>query len=100
MLYTPETTRVFRQGILIKPLLIALIKVYRNFISPMMAPHCRFYPTCSCYAQQSIEQYGAWKGLYLSVIRLLKCNPWHSGGVDLVPDEFHLCSKNPLENSK
>lgn len=66
----------------------------------MMAPHCRFYPTCSSYAQQSIEKYGAIKGFYLSVKRLLKCNPWHSGGVDLVPEEFHLCHKKPIENNK
>jgi len=83
-----------------KTLLIALINGYRNFISPMMAPHCRFYPTCSCYAQQSIEQYGAWKGFYLSLLRLLKCNPWHSGGVDMVPEEFHYCVKKTLENNK
>ena len=100
MLYTPKAINVFGLCILIKPLLITLIKIYRNLISPMMAPHCRFYPTCSCYAQQSIEEYGAYKGLYLSIIRLLKCNPWHSGGVDLVPDEFHFCSKKPIENSK
>ena len=78
---------------MIKSLLIRLITLYQKFISPMMTPHCRFYPTCSSYTQESIEKYGAIKGLYLSIIRVIKCNPLHSGGVDLVPEHFHCCQK-------
>lgn len=73
-----------------KAILIGLVKFYRSFISPMMAPHCRFYPTCSCYAQESLQRHGALKGSYLALHRLSKCHPWHDGGVDLVPDVFNF----------
>lgn len=74
-----------------KTLLLAIIGFYQRWISPMMAPHCRFYPTCSSYAQEAIGKYGAMKGGYLAIKRLLKCHPWHPGGVDMVPED---CSCN------
>ena len=70
-----------------------LIKFYRKFISPLKRPSCRFYPTCSTYALQAFEKHGAIKGLYLTINRLLRCNPWNIGGVDYVPDEFHFFKK-------
>lgn len=69
-----------------KPVLVASIKWYQKYISPMKTPCCRFYPTCSCYALESIERYGAIKGSYLAVRRVLKCHPLHEGGYDPVPE--------------
>lgn len=61
---------------------IWLIKFYRKFISPIKPGKCRFYPTCSTYALQALEKYGFLKGSYLSLKRILKCNPFHPGGYD------------------
>jgi hypothetical protein len=71
-----------------KYLLILLIKIYRIFISPLFGRKCRFYPSCSAYALQSINKHGTIKGGYLSVKRILRCHPWNYGGYDPVPDEF------------
>ncbi len=65
-----------------KRFLIGLVKLYRKFISPMKPPSCRFYPTCSEYALQALEKYGVIKGSWLSVWRILRCNPWNPGGYD------------------
>lgn len=66
-----------------KRIIIALIVFYKNYISPMKgAPTCRFVPTCSEYARQAVEKYGAVKGTYLAVRRLMKCHPFHKGGYD------------------
>jgi putative membrane protein insertion efficiency factor len=62
-----------------------LIKVYQTIISPMLGQNCRFHPTCSCYAHQALEQHGLVKGGWLSVKRIVKCNPMHPGGFDYVP---------------
>jgi putative membrane protein insertion efficiency factor len=70
-------------------LAIALIKLYRYLISPYMGQHCRFTPTCSCYAIEALEQYGMVKGSWLSLRRLAKCHPWHKGGYDPVPHCIH-----------
>ena len=68
-----------------KTILLALIRFYRKCISPLFPPTCRFVPTCSQYALEAIEKYGAWKGGKLAVKRLLKCHPFHEGGYDPVP---------------
>jgi hypothetical protein len=57
------------------------IKVYQKWISPMFAPRCKYYPSCSSYAVTAIETYGV-KGIAMSTWRLLRCNPWSHGGVD------------------
>jgi hypothetical protein len=64
---------------------LALIRGYQIAISPLLGDHCRFYPSCSHYAYQAIGKYGIFKGGYLAVLRLLKCHPFHPGGVDPVP---------------
>ena len=64
--------------------LICLIKLYQKLISPMFAPSCRFYPTCSEYAVQAITKYGALKGGAKAIWRILKCNPFNKGGIDPV----------------
>jgi len=71
-----------------------LIRVYQKFISPLFPPRCRYYPTCSNYALSAYKKHGFFKGTVLSVWRILRCNPWSRGGVDYVPDEFHLFKKN------
>ena len=69
-----------------KSLLIWLVKVYRRCISPYKAPCCRFIPTCSEYALEALEKYGAIKGGYLAARRLLRCHPFSKkGGYDPVP---------------
>jgi len=68
-----------------KPLL-QLIRLYQYCISPLLGPHCRFQPTCSCYAHTAIERYGVIAGTWMAVRRLLRCHPWHPGGVDPVPE--------------
>ena len=67
-----------------KTILLYLIRLYQKAISPFLAPHCRFYPTCSQYSYESINKYGFFRGLYLSVLRIGKCHPFHSGGYDPV----------------
>ena len=68
-----------------KRALISLIRFYKRAISPYMPQACRFTPTCSEYAVQAIERYGALKGLWLSIWRVLRCNPFCKGGYDPVP---------------
>lgn len=68
-----------------KYLLMGLIRLYQWTISPMLGPVCRFYPSCSRYGYESISTHGAIKGTYLTVWRILRCNPWNAGGVDPVP---------------
>jgi putative membrane protein insertion efficiency factor len=59
--------------------------IYRRFISPLLPPACRFYPTCSAYALEALDRYGPLKGMFLSIKRILKCNPYHPGGYDPLP---------------
>jgi putative membrane protein insertion efficiency factor len=66
-------------------ILIFLISCYKAMLSPFMGNNCRFYPSCSSYAIEAIENHGAIKGSYLALRRLSKCHPWHEGGVDPVP---------------
>jgi len=77
------------------PLIICfkLIRAYQLFISPMLGPNCRFYPTCSQYALEALQTHGVIKGLWLTILRLSKCHPLHKGGIDLVPPK-HNCTKN------
>lgn len=74
---------------------LVLIGFYRLVISPMLGNHCRYYPTCSEYAQQAIQIHGAGKGLWLAIKRISRCHPWHEGGVDPVPEksttQTHKC---------
>ena len=63
-----------------KKLLLALIRFYRKRISPLRQPCCRFIPTCSAYAAEAIEKYGALRGGYLSLRRILRCHPFYRGG--------------------
>lgn len=68
---------------------ICLIKLYKRFISPLKAPCCRYYPSCSAYAVGAFKKHGIIKGAILSAWRILRCNPWSDGGIDYVPDKFY-----------
>ena len=71
--------------VMMKKVLLALVKFYRVAISPYRPPCCRYIPTCSQYALEAIEKYGALKGGWLAFRRILRCNPFHKGGYDPVP---------------
>ena len=64
-----------------------IVRGYQLFVSPLSGPSCRFYPSCSNYALECINRHGVFWGIYLTLKRLLKCHPWHKGGVDLVPEK-------------
>jgi putative membrane protein insertion efficiency factor len=66
-------------------ILIAVVKFYRKRISPATPPSCRFIPTCSEYALEALQKYGALKGFWLALKRFSKCHPFHKGGYDPVP---------------
>lgn len=68
-----------------KKIIMGIIRFYQKRISPMKKSCCRFYPTCSSYALSAVEKYGALKGSWLSVKRILKCHPFHKGGYDPLP---------------
>jgi putative membrane protein insertion efficiency factor len=68
---------------LLSDFLIKLINLYRRFISPLKRPCCRFYPTCSEYAILAIRKYGALKGSFKAIWRILRCNPFSKGGIDM-----------------
>lgn len=65
------------------------IKVYQYCISPYFPPSCRFIPSCSHYGAEAIKKHGPFKGLYLTIRRILKCHPWGGSGYDPVPEETH-----------
>ncbi|MEG0037310.1 MAG: membrane protein insertion efficiency factor YidD [Victivallaceae bacterium] len=64
---------------------IITIRAYQRLISPFLLHHCRFFPSCSEYAVQALSVKGLFKGTFLILKRILKCGPWSSGGLDVVP---------------
>ena len=68
-----------------KRIMLAMVRGYQKYISPMLRPCCRFQPTCSQYAYEAIQKYGAMKGAWLALKRILRCNPFFKGGYDPVP---------------
>ena len=69
-----------------RKVLTALIRVYQWVLSPFLGHHCRFYPSCSHYAIEAIDKHGPVRGGWLALKRVMRCHPWHAGGVDLVPE--------------
>ncbi|WP_432821871.1 membrane protein insertion efficiency factor YidD [Trichloromonas sp.] len=69
---------------MVEKLFLIAIVFYKRCISPLKAPSCRFYPSCSTYAYQAIQKHGTLKGLYLSLLRICRCHPFHPGGFDPV----------------
>ena len=82
---------------ILKKFLIFLISIYRRYISPLFPPSCRFQPTCSQYALEAIDRFGAITGSYLAMKRILRCHPFHKGGYDPVPSSLEEMIK---ENRK
>lgn len=68
----------------VKNILLGIIRGYQLYISPLFSGRCRFYPTCSAYAIEAIQRYGAGKGLLMATKRILRCNPFNPGGYDPV----------------
>jgi len=85
---------------MITRLLTTLVKGYRLFISPALGASCRFEPSCSTYALQALEQHGALAGSYLSVRRIVRCQPWCEGGHDPVPAQPPRLFTRLLTSSK
>ena len=71
-----------------KKILVKIIKFYQKNISPSKPPSCRFTPTCSSYSIEAINRFGVFRGLLLSIWRILRCNPFNRGGKDPVPTKF------------
>ncbi|WP_409293429.1 membrane protein insertion efficiency factor YidD [Peribacillus sp. SCS-37] len=71
---------------MLQKIVIGLFRFYQLAISPLKPPSCRFYPTCSSYGIEAVRRFGALKGSYLAVKRILKCHPFHPGGFDPVPE--------------
>jgi uncharacterized protein len=65
-------------------LVIGALRIYKRWLSPMLPSSCRFEPTCSVYMMQSVEKYGAWRGVGKGLKRIMRCHPFHEGGLDPV----------------
>ena len=72
-----------------RTLLIKLLALYKRWLSPLLGPRCRYYPSCSSYAQQAIGRFGVVAGSWMMVARLLRCSPLSQGGYDPLPERFH-----------
>lgn len=70
-------------------LCVAILRLYRALISPLYGDVCRYYPSCSSYAMQSIQHYGVVRGIWMGSRRLARCHPWAAGGIDEVPVRTH-----------
>ncbi len=79
-------------------LLIGLVRVYQVTLRPVIGPQCRFAPSCSDYAVRALSWHGAWRGGGLAARRILRCNPWHAGGIDPVPPCGCRLSESPAES--
>jgi putative membrane protein insertion efficiency factor len=80
-------------------LAIAPIRVYQKVVSPLIGPHCRYYPSCSEYAVQAVRRFGILRGLVLAGWRLLRCNPLSAGGIDQVEDQRLFKARTPASST-
>lgn len=70
----------------LKKITLGILKVYQYLISPLLGNNCRYIPSCSCYAHTAIERFGVLKGSWMGLKRILRCHPFHPGGLDPVPE--------------
>lgn len=70
-----------------RKIFILIIRIYSYAVSPFLGNNCRYYPTCSHYAEEAISMHGPMRGSWLAIRRLSRCHPWHEGGVDPVPEK-------------
>ena len=87
---------VSRNGMItmLKKIMIGIIRFYQIVISPLKPPTCRFYPTCSHYGLEAVKRFGAIRGGWLAIKRILKCHPFHPGGIDPVPEKWSKNTKD------
>lgn len=84
---------------MLKKAFIGIIRFYQIVISPLKPPTCRFYPTCSHYGLEAIKRFGPFKGGWLTIVRILKCQPFHPGGIDPVPEKWPPKKKTKAHNN-
>lgn len=68
--------------------LVWLVRAYQLVISPLLPPSCRYFPSCSAYGVTALQRFGLVRGSYLTVHRIVRCNPWSAGGIDHVPETW------------
>jgi putative membrane protein insertion efficiency factor len=93
-----DTTDARRAGFLRRvgtAIVLAPLRLYRRFISPLSGPRCRYYPTCSTYAEQAVRELGPVRGTILALWRVARCNPFSSGGLDPLENRRLFRSPNP-----
>ena len=78
------TSLSYMRGLVVT-MMLGTLQAYKLILSPLLGRRCRFHPTCSCYAQQSIARFGPIRGGWMALHRLCRCGPWHPGGIDEVP---------------
>jgi len=74
-----------KTDIIVKAAALFLIRLYQMTLSPLLGTRCRYHPTCSAYTQEALTKYGFFRGAFLGFRRLLRCHPFHEGGIDPVP---------------
>ena len=84
-------------SILVYPFLL-LIQIYRHTLSPFIGNQCRYYPSCSHYAEDALREHGVIDGLILAVRRIFRCHPWHDGGYDPVPEKIERKKQEVANN--
>jgi uncharacterized protein len=80
-------------------LFVLPIRVYQRVVSPFIGQHCKYYPSCSEYAVQAVQRFGILRGIVLAGWRLLRCNPWSSGGYDPVEEQRLFAARTPAASS-
>jgi uncharacterized protein len=80
-------------------LFVLPIRVYQRLVSPLIGQHCKYYPSCSEYAVQAVQRFGILCGIVLAGWRLLRCNPWSSGGYDPVEEQRLFAARTPAASS-
>jgi putative membrane protein insertion efficiency factor len=80
--------------------LILLLRCYKRLLSPLLGTRCRFHPSCSDYARVAIARFGAWRGTWLALWRILRCQPLCSGGLDPVPGEFRWLPRRNADHQE